>query len=403
LSEGSETPKPSSGATILGLGEPTPPAPVAAPAPAPAEAAARTPDPIEATPPPPAAEPTGVVARARAFLKRWGHKLWWLHSVYAAGLGFGMILFAQKGFERARWLLVSGLVAWLLVVVFFRHFGSGHEQARFHAVWPGARTRFLVMTYVLKNLYQGMLFFLLPFYWKSSTFGAESGFFVFLLAACALLSTLDLVFDRVLMKWKSLASAFYAITLFATVNLAVPALLPETRTLATLLVAAGVTAVAFLALHVRVEHLKKRLFAALLVLAVAGSVGLAYVARRFVPPVPMYVAVGAVGPMKLPDGRLAMEVKSLHRSVIQKLIAVTDVVVPGGEGDRLSHVWRREGEVVQTSPDDAAHVAGPSGTVRLRSSLAGDKLPADLVGRWTVDVETEDGQLVGRVAFTVTE
>ena len=401
---------------------PPPRAPIAPPDPAAPDPAAATGDPAAtgeggerpptgADPPAPGRDPAGegavgaagVVARARAFLARHGHRLWWLHSVYAAALGFGMILFAQKGFLRARWLLVSGLLAWLLMVVFFRHFGSGADQPRFHAVWPGARTRFLVMTYVLKNLYQGMLFFLLPFYWKSSTAGAHNGWFFLLLALCALVSTLDLVFDRVLMKWKPLASAFYAITLFGTLNLALPALLPETRTLVTLLSAAGITAVAFLSLHVRLSHLKKRLHAVLLVLAVGASVGLAYVARRAIPPVPMYVAIGAVGPMKLADGRLAMEVRSLHRSVVQKLIAVTDVVVPGGEGDRLQHVWRHEGEVVKRSPDDDAHVAGPSGTVRLRSSLAGDKLPADLVGGWTVDVETEDGQLVGRVAFTVTE
>jgi hypothetical protein len=41
--------------------------------------------------------------------------------------------------------------------------------------------------------------------------------------------------------------------------------------------------------------------------------------------------------------------------------------------------------------------------VRLKSSLTGRNLPARLVGRWTVDVETEDGQLVGRVAFEVKE
>jgi hypothetical protein len=374
----------------------------AAPSPPPPVAPALLPAPTE-PPAPPSSPAWPPFARARAFLKRHGHRLWWLHSLYAAALGFGMILIAQRGFLRARWLVVSGVAAWILVVVFFRHFGSGARQPSFAAAWPGARLRFLAMTYVLKNLYQGMLFFLLPFYWKSATFSSANGAFVVLLGLCALLSTLDLVFDRVLMKWKVLASAFYAITLFSGLNLALPALLPETRTLHTLLAAAAVTAVAFFSMHVPWKQMKRRLDAALLVLAVAGSVGAAYLARRAIPPVPMYLSLGAVGPMKLPDGRLAMDVKSVHASFLQTLIAVTDVIVPGGEGDRLSHVWRRDGEDVLHTNDDAAHVAGPAGTVRLRSTLAGRQLPKALAGSWSVDVETEDGQIVGRVPFTVTE
>jgi hypothetical protein len=48
-------------------------------------------------------------------------------------------------------------------------------------------------------------------------------------------------------------------------------------------------------------------------------------------------------------------------------------------------------------------VTGAEGTVRLRSGLTGQEVPKQLVGLWMVDVETQDGQLVGRVNFTVTE
>jgi hypothetical protein len=96
-----------------------------------------------------------------------------------------------------------------------------------------------------------------------------------------------------------------------------------------------------------------------------------------------------------------MEVKALHPSVIQELIAVTDVVVPGGKGDRLRHVWRHRGNEVHRSSEETSRIDGPKGVVRLRSSLSGKDLPGDLVGMWRVDVETEDGQLVGRTEFEV--
>ncbi len=73
-----------------------------------------------------------------------------------------------------------------------------------------------------------------------------------------------------------------------------------------------------------------------------------------------------------------MEVKKLHPSVIQELIAVTDVVAPGGNGDRLRHVWRHQGLEVHRSSEETTRVEAPKGVVRLQSSLNGKDLPADL-------------------------
>ena len=178
----------------------------------------------------PAAKPSGLKAR----LARWGPMLWWLHSIYALGLGIGVLMFASKGFGHARWLAISLGSMWIILLVFFRWFG-GRNKAPEHR---HEKIRFYVMTYMLKNLYQGMLFFLLPFYWRSAVYGAPSQWFVVVLGACALLSTLDVVFDQVLMRFKIAASVFYFLTLFCCLNLVIPALFPNTRSLVTLVAAA---------------------------------------------------------------------------------------------------------------------------------------------------------------------
>lgn len=342
--------------------------------------------------------------RIKAFLKQHGRKLWWLHSAYALGLGISVVVFAQKGFDHARWLAVSLGAAWLLVVFFFRIHGSGKSQA--NASLSGStkhRVRFFAMTYAMKNLYQGMLFFLLPFYWKSTTFWTPNSWFVCLLGICAFLSTMDIVFDRVVFKFRALASAFHAVALFGCLNLVVPALFPDTRTLISLLVAVGVASLAFWSIHFSIAMLKQRIWIILFVLSTGGVVTGAYYARAAIPPVPMYVSRGAVGPMVLKDGRLAMVVRELHPTVIDKLIAITDVVVPGGKGDRLLHVWRHNGDEVHRATETTSKVDGPAGSVRLRSGLTGRDLPKNLVGDWSVDVETQDGQLVGRATFLVVE
>lgn len=345
--------------------------------------------------------------RLRAALKLHGRKLWWLHSAYALGLGITVVTFAQKGFDHARWLAVSASAAWLLVVFFFRVFGSGRHQSHAHAA-PKVKLRFFAMTYALKNLYQGMLFFLLPFYWKSTTFWSPNSWFIVLLGTCALLSTLDIVFDRVVFKFRALASVFHGVALFGCLVLVVPALFPDTRTLTSLLTATAITVVAFWTIHVDVKMLRDRRWIALFVGTLAGAIGIAHAGRSAVPPVPMYVAHGAVGPIVLPDGRLGMDVHVLHPSVIDKLIAITDVVVPGGKGDRLQHVWRRDGHEVHRATERTLRVeptneSTDDGTIRLRSGLTGGQLPDKLVGSWAVDVETQDGQLVGRVSFRVVD
>lgn len=347
--------------------------------------------------------PLGLKDKVRAFMSRHGKKLWWLHSVYALGLGTGVVLFAQKGFDQARFLAVSASGAWLLVMLFFRLHGSGKAQAPIEGAETKTKLRFYAMTYALKNLYQGMLFFLLPFYWKSSTLESKNGWFIALLGACALLSTLDVVFDRVLLKWKVLASVFHGVALFGCMNLIVPALFPNTRTLYSLMIAAGVTTLAFWTMHLDLSAYKKKGVLLAIGLSAGLAVLLVYEGRTAIPPVPMHLSRASVGPQTLADGRLAMEVKTLHPSVIQQLQAVTDVVVPGGRGDRLRHVWRHDGAEVVRANEETSRVDGPEGSVRLRSRLSGDNLPAKLVGTWSVDVETEDGQLVGRTVFQVAE
>lgn len=336
----------------------------------------------------------------RAFFARYGRMLWWLHSFYALGLGIFVIMFARKGFAHARWLTITLAMAWVVMILVFRLFGSGSGRA---LEGRGAKLRYFVMTYVLKNLYQGMLFFLLPFYWRSATLDTTNQWFVVALGLCAFLSTLDVVFDQVLMRWKIAASVFYFITLFACLNLVIPALLPNSRSLVTMMAAAAISALSFWLMHIPVRHLGRPLVVMLLVLWTSGALLGVYFGRVGVPPVAMYVDYGAVGPQVLEDGRLAVEASKVHRSLIEELYAVTDVVVPGGKGDRLVHVWIHEGEVVHraTEVDPRAH--GPTGTIRLRSRLEADQLPEDPAGAWLVDVVTQDGQLVGRTEFEITE
>jgi len=357
----------------------------------------RGPEPVAARPPTRLEELRDVLGEVA---QRNQKVFWWLHTAYALGLGAFVATFAQKGFERARLLTLSLGVAWVLVVLFFRFFGTGRTQD-FITAWPGARRRFFVMSYLMKNLFQGMLFFLLPFYYASSSYDAQtSGVFV-LLGACAVLSTLDLVFDRVLLRFKLVASAFFAITLFGCANLVIPSLVPHTPVLLTLLVSAGLSAATFLLFHLPLEVLKKPLGIGAFLSIVSLGVGAVYLSREAFPAVPLFIADGGVGTGLRDDGTLTVEVRSVRLGSFDTLYAVTDVDLVG-RGDSFVHVWRKDGALLAHQALEGS-ATGKRGRIRLASRLPVRALPKPALGRYTVDLATVSGQVVGRIDFDVKE
>ncbi|MBN1773955.1 MAG: DUF2914 domain-containing protein [Deltaproteobacteria bacterium] len=346
----------------------------------------------------PAEAPRGRIARLRLFLKKHGHKFWWLHSLWALSLGIFVMLLARKGFEYLRWVAVALGGAWLLFLVFFRLYRSG---ARRKVEGTAAKVGFVAMTYLMKDMYQIMLFFLLPFYWNSCTVGETNFWFVVGLAVCALLSTLDVVFDNYVMRWRALASVLYLITVFGCLNLVVPVLLPWLPVSWTLLGAAGLSALVFLTLHFRLRFLVSRWGLVLTLVLVAAAMFGAYAGRKGIPPVPYYVQSAAAGVIVRADGRVLDAPAEIPAPDLPRVVAATDVALPAGGIEPFRHVWRREGrEVARVEPEEV-RLAGPPPAVRLTSRLPADRLPQERLGEWVVDVETSAGQLVGRADFEV--
>jgi len=125
---------------------------------------------------------------------------------------------------RIMWLGRATILAPLLGLLPSRHLASellpGQRRPASHRrVW--ARARFLV-NYVNKNLYQQLLFFILPIYAGSTTWSSRNVLFLIVLAVSAVLSTLDVVYDRVLSARRVLAAWFFAFNAFAVVSVALP-------------------------------------------------------------------------------------------------------------------------------------------------------------------------------------
>jgi hypothetical protein len=81
------------------------------------------------------------------------------------------------------------------------------------------------------------------------------------------------------------------------------------------------------------------------------------------------------------------------------LVAFTPVATPAGLRQAIEHRWRHGAREVERLPLPTPVHGGRPGGFRTFSRKV--DFPDDPRGRWTVDVVTTAGQVVGRLRFTV--
>ena len=157
--------------------------------------------------------------RVSRFWRRHRALIWILHSVWALAVGSAIVLVAQDRYYLVLWVVVFLMLAWALTLFFGRATAEG--------VAADGRSPGLVhevSSYVTRVMYQQTLFFLLPFYAYSTVIDSLNVVFLALLGALAVLSCIDLVFDRWLRTRPVFALAFFAVVAFAAINLLLPLL-----------------------------------------------------------------------------------------------------------------------------------------------------------------------------------
>jgi len=193
----------------------------------------------------PGAEEVPGVRPAFALTDWLGHheqKLWWIHSAYALFLGVAVMWLGARNHNYLRVTIFHIAFIWLsslcLPVVL--------NHPRLSERWA-LRLRVFI-NYFNKNFYQQVLFFILPIYYASTTLPSLNMVFVLLLGASAVISTLDIVYDRHLSMRRGLTASFFAFNFFALVNVMLPVLWSISN-VSTTRVAAVLAAVGFATLY----------------------------------------------------------------------------------------------------------------------------------------------------------
>jgi hypothetical protein len=317
------------------------------------------------------------------WLRRWG-----ISMVSLVG-GLLTLFVFRRELTHIRWFVGSILLIWILFAVL--------TQVRQALEARGHRLVITAADYFIQSLYHGVLLFLLPVYWASTTLTSLNAPFLVLIVVLAILATFDPWYQVVVHPRPWTRYVFFLVSIFCGLNLALPLVgVPPHLALA------GAAWASVVALTPSVCRARGwRWWFGLRTMALAGvfAAVLTWWGRAVLPPVPLFIAARTMAwavegdSLEPVDGPI--DAADLRR---RGLIAYTAVYAPAGLKQSVRHVWRQEGRVVDDVRLSPVHGGRREG---FRTYSRKTSFPADPSGRWVVDVLTGSDQLVGRLRFTV--
>jgi hypothetical protein len=314
--------------------------------------------------------------------------LWWLHSIWALLFGLGVMWLGAKNFVYLRVIVFHIGFIWL---------SSLFLPVLLHSRWfsPSWQERVrLVVNYFNRNFYQQLLFFLLPIYYASTTMGSRNVVFLVLLSASAVLSTLDVIYDRYLsVRWQ-LTALFFAFNLFASINVMLPVMLAVSHRWS-LWISAILALVGFHSMLYRLSGMHGRSAGLLVGAAACVLLLMITVFAPYIPPAPLTLASVEFG-KGVESLHIVGPLSSLPADP-GRIFVVTAIRAPLGLKEGVRHRWYLNGRLLWTSRE-YLFSGGSRDGYRIWTMI---NWPRDLKGNaLTVDVETGNGQLIGRARLT---
>jgi Family of unknown function (DUF5924) len=300
-------------------------------------------------------------------------------------LGIGIMWLGARNFAYLRIAVFHVAVIWLISL--FLPTLLNHPR-----VPPNWTPRIrLVANFFNKNLYQQVLFFVLPIYYESATLTSGNFFFVVLVGLSATLSTLDIIYDRHLSVRRSLTALFFAFNLFVLINVMLPVMWSLSNTWTTRI---GAAAAALGLLSFYFSAAKPMLRLALPGIIAIPLIVLVELGRPYIPPAPLRLTAVEFG---TDFERTAMQIESpltaLSPARALWLYGLTAIKAPLGLKERVRHRWYVNDKLIWDSPYHII-VGGREAGFRFWTRCFFDSIPPK--AKLRLDVETEGGQLIGR-------
>lgn len=256
-----------------------------------------------------------------------------------------------------------------------------------------------LLRYGTQMIHQESLFFVLPFFFITTTWNSGQLLFSGLLAIAALASITDPIYYRWLAPRRWLLLIFHSLALFAVMLTALPIIFhlstPQSYRIALLI--ATLLALPSLPGLIGFTGWRRIVLLAALPLAMASA---GWVARAWVPPATLWLTEVAIsdrfdGEQRTP-GESQQQI-SPEQLRDDGLYAYTSINAPRGLNERIYHVWQHNGREV----DRIALDINGGRKEGYRAWTHKLNFPASPEGRWQVRVVTEAGQMIGVLRFDV--
>lgn len=303
----------------------------------------------------------------------------WVSLAIGMWSAFGVVRHYEQA-RRVAWLLAGIWVAFAALAWFRNRTARDREAPR----WLGPLL--FALAWIAQSMSQEILFFVLPFWIRSTTWTSMNALFTILLVALAGATVFDPVYQKRIAprtKWLLLHKSLVA---FAGLAFIVPVLLGAHTSRA--LALAG--ALAGFATGFAVAG--RRRILAVPAFALAGAIA-ASVCRPWIAPVPL----------RIESGRFAsgVEARKPLDTLVQaaagtELWAYTPVFAPSGMTDTLVHDWSANGRKVAS-----VRLGLQGGRKEGFRTWSSSRWAAAQAGAVQVDVNTSGGQLVGRLTIPV--
>jgi hypothetical protein len=315
-------------------------------------------------------------------------------AIFGFASGLASFLLVERQAELAQGLALVMLVSWLWLIL------ENVLRQRI-AQWFGFELPPPMLRYATQMIHQESLFFVLPFFFITTTWNSGQLLFSGLLGAAALVSIIDPLYYKWLAPKRWLFLAYHTLTLFAVLLTALPIIFKLTTPQSYELALAAAVLLSFPSLFsiITVQRWWRGLLLVGLTLAIGAG---GWLARVWVPPATLWLTEVAVTTQldnqnRAPGASIKqLSVAQLHS---QGLFAYTAINAPRGLNERIYHVWRRDGGEVERI---ALDIQGGR-KEGYRAWTHKQNFPTDAVGRWQVQVLTEAGQMIGVLRFKVVE
>jgi hypothetical protein len=335
-----------------------------------------------------------TILLGRVLHRRYSRAFWAVHSGWALFTGGLVLVLAHNRYGFLPWVVFFLTLTWASTLFFSRFAVPGSS--------PGLRLAQGFVSYLTRVMYQETLFFLLPFYFFSTTFPSWNSGYVVALAGLAVLSCFDRLFDRLLRTRRPFAVGFFAVVTYSALQFFLPLFL-HVQIHNGAYLAAGLAFFASLPVAYTWRELRQKRRLALIAVALLAIVAVLKFGRALLPPVPLRLSAMSfaadVDPQTLQLEHELKKVAPVSELVAGKLCVRATIFSPGRLPVHLRFRFYRNGTLVKSSRslDLIAHPRGFRVWDALRAGPQGIR-----PGAYRVEVVTDEGQLVGRGNITIT-